>query len=361
MRLFVLFFAVLMSQYSLSEEFAEHPVDISPQALRASYATDQSGFRIALENNVFYKATANAVTEFFDPSRPTLVYFHGWRLNNRDRGETVNFNHVLLPENAVNMWRRAGWNVVYYNWIQYADDQNFLRAECRIWSATCSNRNITWLDAEGKLNYLDEPESLSARIADEWMAAFGTRLDMNQELRFLGHSLGTQLAIAVADELLKNYDVAIDRLALTDLTSSVIGKRFLNGEWVGRRAFEIAEDLIQAGTAIENYRCWQVSRTFPLDQNIPFDQLVLTIERKLDFTAGGLIDFSAQDAQHRACFLTYFWSIEQGPSDDNLETFTGASVGTDVVRANHGRLLKQISGESSQTENPNDDQYEIAN
>lgn len=339
------------------------PLNVDREVVKKSYYKDQSGFRIVFKNNTFVKATEDSVRDLIDPSKPLMVHLHGWRGNNRSTGQEPLFDDEILPENAMNMWRRAGWNVVFYNWIQYADDMNFLRAECRIWSNQCDGKNITWLDTDGKLHPLEEKISLSEKVANEFASLFKDVLDPNQELRIVGHSLGTQLALATSERLLQDHNIKATRIALTDLTSTLGKKNYLNNRWIGQKLRTIAKKFIDQGTAIENYRCWKISQFPPFDKNSKFDEMVFTVNKKLDFIPNSFLNFNP-NTQHRSCYYLYLWSISDKPDDEftasKLENFAGAGAPTSLIIENQRSTLDQVQNSTSENKTPVDDEYKVS-
>jgi hypothetical protein len=109
-----------------------------------------------------------------------------------------------------------------------------------------------------------------------------------KEIRFFGHSLGTQLAITVAREVKRRADreprlsaIAPVRVSLTDVTSSKCAHDWLpspsprsrgltpieclgqprDGDWVSERLLDDVRDLkgAYADTVFDAYRCWALS------------------------------------------------------------------------------------------------------
>jgi hypothetical protein len=58
---------------------------------------------------------------YYDPEKPTIIYFHGWQpLGNISReGLKWKYNSQVLDQ--LQPWREAGWNVGIFYWNQFAD------------------------------------------------------------------------------------------------------------------------------------------------------------------------------------------------------------------------------------------------
>lgn len=324
-----------------------------PSAVKESYNTDQSGYYIVLDDDKMIKASKDAVSKHFDPSKPTAVFFHGWRINNLKPGKTLTFNNEILKENAATTWRRLGWNFIAYNWIQYADDMNLLRVECKIWSDDCSGKRIQWLNSKGEIFEHDIKESLAQKAAREFDEFFSSVLSKDNELRFVGHSLGTQLSTATQASLAKR-NIKVDRLALTDLTTSNGRKKYLNQKWIGEQMRHLAQGFEDRGGALESYRCWNINLTPAFDANAEFDAEFLTINRKMNY-----LNFTNQDSLHRHCFVSYLSSIDQDAGNGHVEDFSMAATSTDMILKLRGKNLVQDNNDGSKTPDPSDDKYHV--
>jgi pimeloyl-ACP methyl ester carboxylesterase len=314
-------------------------------------------------DNKLVRANQKSINQLYDNKKPTLIYIHGWTFNYRNPGITLSFQSELSNSNVADYWIKAGWNVLGYIWIQYADDKNFARAECKIWSSRCDNKNIQWLDPDGTIYEHPIKESLTVRIGREFGEQFASRLSSDQELRILGHSMGTQLALSVTEEFHRLGYKKVDRLALTDLTSTRGAKDYLNGEWIGARARALASNYIARGGALENYRCWQISTTDIFDKNEEFDSSFFTIKRNLDYTGAGIIGALAQDARHWHCYHSYLWTISKQfvatGTDNDLHQFPAAAAPTALILKSHGKYVEQLKDSGAKTSTPFDDLYQI--
>lgn len=72
----------------------------------------------------------NVTENFYDPDRPTIIYFHGWQVDAIKGGRQEDFvyrNYSLSnPDsetfNSLRGWKERGWNVGIYYWTNWADD-----------------------------------------------------------------------------------------------------------------------------------------------------------------------------------------------------------------------------------------------
>jgi len=167
---------------------------------------------------------------FYDPSRNTVLYFHGWSgdgaWSTKDcKRVTSKCNPNLCPKGGVHElakpWIEKGWNVGFFYWDQFADEPCMRDAEQKIWFdregnglrwASYSPRNNTfqWKQYQGEaMSVID----LCATAVKEAMGDFfggGT-------VRFVGRSIGAQLAVGCAAKLHEEQHVAApQRITLLD-------------------------------------------------------------------------------------------------------------------------------------------------
>lgn len=334
-----------------SEPLTFSPTD--PEKVKEAYSEDQSAFYIVLDDDQFIKASPASVETYFDPKKPTVIFVHGWRINNRSNGRTLYFTNDILEENFANIWRRKGWNFIAYHWIQYADESDFYGVECKIWSDTCDNKNIQWLDSSGNRFEHSKKESLAAKAHREFVDSFGVKIDPDKELRIVGHSIGTQLTMSLQDKLFQS-NIKVDRIALTDIASSNGGRNYLENRWIGEEMRALAGRYEERGGALETYRCWQVGSTPALDRNLKFDNQFLSIQRTMSYIPA--INPLNQNKRHRQCYISYFWSID-GKKSDSLTDFRMASESTEWIRRLKGKNMLQKNDEGAGTASPFDDSY----
>jgi len=62
--------------------------------------------------------------DYYHPSRPTIIYFHGWQagaMSNR-REEDFTYTFDTETNNTLQAWKDDGWNVGIFYWTPWADD-----------------------------------------------------------------------------------------------------------------------------------------------------------------------------------------------------------------------------------------------
>jgi hypothetical protein len=186
--------------------------------------------------NQFVKAkkpSEETKQQFYDPRKPTVIYFHGWTGGHKGwvlscKRETtkcppdvcgVNTNtdpNTLLAD----AWLSQGWNVGFFYWDQLADEECARDAEQKIWfdkggnglrwrSYDVAAQQAKWVQLE------DEAKSVGTLAANKVREAMGEY--KGKHVRFVGHDLGAQLAVQCAAELHLNGDsMAPQRIAMLE-------------------------------------------------------------------------------------------------------------------------------------------------
>jgi hypothetical protein len=175
-------------------------------------------------------------TGYFDPKKPTIIFIHGWQpdtVKNKSRFDLCYRYKKAdgsdsLIYNTLQKWK--GWNVAVFYWNQFADEDNVLSAESKIYSTKGKN-GMRWayLDNSGQLQYCNRfissctvPRQGLKRldVLDMAYNAYQNALPNNyhpRKLRIAGQSLGTQIAIQLTDLVLHNRALPQPtRLALMD-------------------------------------------------------------------------------------------------------------------------------------------------
>mmetsp|Transcript_20027 Transcript_20027/g.33048 ORF Transcript_20027/g.33048 Transcript_20027/m.33048 type:complete len:478 (-) Transcript_20027:274-1707(-) len=151
------------------------------------------------------KCSPGPSSPYFDTSRKSIVYIHGWQPGTTKRGfrETINWVNSEVDErkifkdtHSVNLWVKKGYNVGIFYWNQFCDEPSIVEAERKIYNSTEGTR-MRWLrkDAEGQLTYIQckkhETEGCVSKLfLDEYVAHFK---DYNRSVQLVGHSLGVQV------------------------------------------------------------------------------------------------------------------------------------------------------------------------
>jgi len=178
-------------------------------------------------------ATERWKHEFFDPSRNTLIYFHGWSgtgawSTKQCHRITATCDQDLCPngggQNLAEAWLQQGWNVGFFYWDQFADEPCMRDAEQKIWFdrrgnglrwASYDPNNVTQTQVEWR-----QYQGPEGSVADLCVTAVKEALGdfyAGDTVRFVGRSIGSQLAVACAAKLHEDKHVAApQRMALLD-------------------------------------------------------------------------------------------------------------------------------------------------
>jgi len=165
-------------------------------------------------------------SQFYDPAKKTILYFPGWsggnggwtikcgRITSKCRS-TICPNQDLLVES----WVADGWNVGFFYWDQLADESCTRDAEQKVWMDR-GGAGLRWKyympwSNEYDFAFLKNYSSVAAICADTISTVMAGYV--GPHVRFVGHSLGAQLATKCADMLHgQGHEAAPHRLALLE-------------------------------------------------------------------------------------------------------------------------------------------------
>lgn len=184
----------------------------------------------------FYGSQANSSTDavgcqkyipgqpnsFFDPTKPTIIYAHGWQKEgvNGKRREGFLLNEAGTYENTQNIWKQQGWNVAVFHWIQLADDDWGVMprdTEKKIYDANSAGIGMRWKRSNGSWGTIggNPAANVTQLYAQEYNKVVAA-LSASAELRLIGNSLGGNLTMSLVRQLhLANQRVPV-RLTLID-------------------------------------------------------------------------------------------------------------------------------------------------
>ncbi|MDE6189074.1 MAG: hypothetical protein K2G37_02140, partial [Clostridia bacterium] len=139
----------------------------------------------------YVRSSEGMSTDLFDPNKPTFIFAHGWEpdANNTSNGlvedlithaDTVSKTGASVV-NYAELLKEQGYNVALLGWFSYASDLTKLF-------------RCIWVD-------FDDGNALSVRFAQELAAVMGE--DYSKDIKLVGHSYGSQLAIATVYQLTK--------------------------------------------------------------------------------------------------------------------------------------------------------------
>ncbi len=325
----------------------------------------------------------NVSSSFYDPSKPTVVYFHGWQNNtSRDnyRRETFQFvdasNNVNV--NTAQIWKNKGWNVAIFYWNQFADEGELKDAEAKIWS-TNGNRKMRYRLSDGSYSERQAPtNSLGIEAFNQLSALLANNTSNN--IRFVGHSLGNQLATYTSflfSTAVKKGNLSArlmpNRLELLDPFWSKGRKNYLgdynndgSNDWTGERVRWYVQEMKNRNNLATTW----YSSSLILNAGIGDSN-----NRLKDIAAFQSVRYwyvSAIDvvAKHVNARHSYFWGLNfDAPAEVRVNwllqrTKTGrvaasASTSTSRIRQMMGsaNLWDQVEGRYTAT--PEDDMFQI--
>jgi hypothetical protein len=112
-------------------------------------------------NNREASKWTGAANPYFDRTKPTMIYIHGWQpgATEKQKRETFDRTNAQAPFDLTNAWKSAGWNVAICYWNQFADEGEVKDAEAKVWS-TQGPRNMRWRKRDG--SYVNNGVTISA-------------------------------------------------------------------------------------------------------------------------------------------------------------------------------------------------------
>ena len=239
--------------------------------------------------------------EYFDPNKPTIIYVHGWQANEvglRRRESWLRITPDGQKFDLCNIWKtHGGYNVGLFYWNQFAYEDGILwpneglfKSEAKIYGTTGNTDSLPagqgmsyalWDLAKAPLHSVfpfpplynegivhqsyrfDQDTFAHTNICDLFyneMVRCLTGYDTNKnELRIIGHSLGTQV-IGRTMQLIcdrQPYEVPLPtRIALLDLaeTWTTTLPRPYFGKTVPELQKAYLDNLASLGVAIESYQ-----------------------------------------------------------------------------------------------------------
>lgn len=154
---------------------------------------------------------------FFAPARPTLVLTHGLAHG----GVAAHEEMYQIPDvaAAAAAYARLGANVAFFLWTEFADQplQNFMRAEDAIYTTAGFVGMEYTVAVEGRPGVVEARQaalnrSIARILADDWVALTRHYYPRGRYAGaprptavWAGHSLGGQLVLAAASEILTAY------------------------------------------------------------------------------------------------------------------------------------------------------------
>jgi hypothetical protein len=320
-------------------------------------------------------------SSYYSNAKPTVIYFHGWQNGSSEEGyRRESFEFSDINQNTIAAWKNKGWNVAIFHWNQFADESEVKDAEAKMWSANGPKGMRYRLD-DGSYSTIQAPAVSVGDIAFQQITAALANNSSNN-LRFAGHSLGNQLAVAVAKKINDGINTGSvssnampNRIELLDPFWSQDGKSYLgdsNGDgqndWNGEVVQWAIEDLIaDQDVAVTWYKTSGIFDLWLGDANTSLESKVALINNRFWYLASWDLV-----SKHVHAPKWYFMSMaSSAPEEVKVNWWGGRSkTGYDAASASTSdNRIKFMMGntyewdqvEGRYTADPADDQFEVKN
>ena len=289
-------------------------------------------------NDAKQKFVPGEPNPYFDPTKPTLIFVHGWQPGlsaNYPPNFTYRYFEGIWPRsiNTANAWIEAGWNVGIFFWNQFSDEAVVTDAEAKIW-VNDGPKGMRWRKADG--SYEEAPPgtpSAGELFYQAYVDALGNSGCRTAEIRIVGHSLGGQMAVRLT-KLIEDGISAGEvpsclrptRVVLLDPYWSLGSKDYLGEKTTADIVRGYVAELLARGILFEWYRSSSLTVEPKGLRNEEMERMMLYAEMSPDFAGD-------QMSKHCAAYHLYFWSFAfPGPS---------ACMGNDCVQG-PGKLLAKM-------------------
>ncbi len=230
------------------------------------------------KGNVAQKAKPSQNNRFFDKTRPTVLYVHGWQKDSHKNLSRENFlfTNPLTgkTEDLASSWIDANWNIGVFYWNQFADEEDVTVAEGKIWSPATAK--LKWKKCDGTLATEGAP---SGSIADIFYRSVEEAMDgfEGPQFRVVGHSLGSQVAARGSFLLLGGVESKNLPAGLRPTRLAQLDPYWSKGEkgkpWPGNEVRGIAEKTVKGGLLWEMYKTSALLKLGG-DTNLPLEKLI---------------------------------------------------------------------------------------
>lgn len=237
----------------------------------------------------------NQDDEYFDRSKPTVIYVHGWQPGEvgvkRREGWMREDPKTGKNYDMVKIWKRFGYNVGLFNWNQFGNSggaDGLIYSQTNVYGGKVmaqidllpQGHSMIYAlyggyDSKKKEpivnNFYEAPGSTSPIMGkgvcdlffdelERCMKYYPRDHDAGREFRVIGHSLGTQVVGETMWKVLKNPSRGVpipDRIALLEIAQSNIGTIIPppnENLTVNQVQLANIQELIDNGVAIECYQ-----------------------------------------------------------------------------------------------------------
>ena len=329
-------------------------------------------------------ALAGEENPYYDPSRPTIIYVHGWKPNQAYTHRTMiwKFEDESGQEQAVDLaaaWVDAGWNVGVFDWGPFADEPIVTDAEAKIWTLD-GGEGMRWRDREGEYR---TDHSVSVPVSDLFYGALVQSMGdfHGPELRIAGHSLGNQVVVGALGKLAADVrdgqlpsEMLPTQLLLLDPYWSPVDQDYLGEQGTGDQVRIIIQDRLRPRNFLVSWhRSSLMTEGILVSDDNPLLRSLVTAYVRMHPDYCGIAD---QVCRHEAAWQSYFYSFAFDPPGecirDNPDAVcdpTGlpaisASTPVERLREVAGKryeweqIARSDEDDSLQTRRTDDDLYE---
>ncbi len=284
------------------------------------------------------KSVAGRTNQFFDKSKPTLVYVHGWQKGSSkaDFGRECPFfiNSKFIKQlNTATLWKNKGWNIAIFYWSQFADEGEVKDAQAKVYKADNDRKDMRYSIRNATYKYyLNNTKTMTELFYDNYTQVFS---GYSGEIRMAGHSLGNQLATSLMYKISTNVKNGVisstympKRLAILDPFFSNSSEAACGNRYPGEvcRTW-IKEMLPRDKFAFEYYKSSMLGGLIG-DENK--DERKMATFIKLNPTFMGTFD---QADQHCYAYAWYTMSIAATVPTNVSGAVIGAAASNDQVKA----------------------------
>ncbi len=263
------------------------------------------------------KAVPGQPNSYYNPRQPTIIYVHGWLPNQVATPPTFMLELTDEPRgisyhlDLAAAWVEAGWNVGIFYWHPFADEDLVWVAEDKIWTAN-QDAAMRYRDAAGNYHTEGMPTVSAARLFyDAYVDAL--RDYSGPEIRLAGHSLGNQMAVRLASQLVDGIEAGEispnllpSRLALLDPFWSPFPKSYLDGQETGTVVRqEIEQKLLPRNVIVEWYHASLLTAETLRGDDIPRFQAQIVFAELAPEFCPPLDQVCRHDAAWQVYFLSY--------------------------------------------------------
>jgi hypothetical protein len=310
------------------------------------------------------KYNATQLKGFYDPNKPTMIFFHGWQPGMTAAHQRIDLcysypngkNSMSPLYDTLKYWQ--GWNVAVFYWNQFADESSFEDAEAKLYSSTV-RQHMRWAylkPGDSKVQYCTASDSNClmptdakghvkpvTELAYEAVVNAVPSVNKNVEFRIAGQSFGAQLATFVTKKLMTNNAGTLlpTRLVLLDpyFTVGNLDKVF-GGQRVVDYVNQEVQDIESHNIPVAEYRTSLLSH-LPFGDWNPWLMAHTAYERLYPKYIKGASGASLLAAQHRSSIYLYFQSQRAAPfwNHDNSKDWDRSYINAQSTNAEINQMM----------------------